>query len=104
MISAKGRVYTRLVLSGMKKSATRIPAASTGWKERSAGCVGQWRHGVSACSHDVSLEHILLFYRTGAVIDRQGADGYDHENEDADGGRQGIIVLIHGQLVQPGDQ
>ena len=48
--------------------------------------------------------YILLFHRASAVINRQGANGHDHENEDADGRGQGVIVLIHRQLIQPGDQ
>ena len=50
------------------------------------------------------MEHILLLDSAGAVVNRDRERGDDHEDKDADGGGQRVVVLIHSELVEPGDQ
>ena len=94
----------RLVPCGRKKAAARKPATSTRPKELSTVYAIRWRCANCACSHVFSLEHILLLNSTGTVIDEQRAGTDQHKNENTNGRRQSVVMLINCQLVQPGDQ
>ena len=56
-----------------------------------------------ACGYvHFSLELILLYYGTCAVIDQQWAAAHQHEDKDTYGRCQRIVIPVYRQLVKPG--
>ena len=51
-----------------------------------------------------SLERILLLIGCGADVNHQGQACGNQEDDQADGSTDGIVVIVHRQLVQPVDQ
>ena len=90
----------RLSPPGRRTAPARIPARARGSPVPSAAHGGQFRSVFFFCS----LEHILLLYSAGVVIYRDRERRDDHEDENADGGSQGVVVLIHSELIEPGNQ
>ena len=50
------------------------------------------------------MELILLPNGAGAVRHQQRAGAHQQEDKDSNGGCQGIVVAIDGELIEPSDQ
>ena len=50
------------------------------------------------------FEALLILIRSGVTVSQQGNGGQHEEGHDADNGCQVVLLIVHGQLVQPGDQ
>ncbi len=66
-------------------------------------CRRPWLHFLlrNACC---SSECLLILIGAGIAVGDQRNDGQHDEGHDADHGTEIVILLVHGQLVQPGDK